>query len=92
MNIMNLMRSWPDGDELSDDELRKVSSWTVAQWVAWNDLVERSGEDRHTILERTHGGVMPGIGGALVGDVGTIGINGFHGMFVGIEPDGYTHS
>lgn len=92
MNIMNLMAESPIFAGLSPDECRKVASWTVAQWVAWSDLVERSGEDVHTMMERTAGGVMPGIGGAIAGDVGTIGVNGFHGMFVGIEPDGYTHS
>lgn len=92
MGIMHLMRSWPPVDDLSDESREKVLPWTVAQLVAWLDLVDRSGEEPEALMERTMGGVMPGIGGAMVGDVGTLGVTNFHGMFVGIEPDGYVHS
>ena len=72
--------------------LEKIRTWTVAQLIAWSALQERSGIDAEILLERTSGGVMPGIGGAINGDVGTIGVNDVNGIFVGIEPDGYTHS
>ncbi len=78
--------------DLSYDSLEKIRTWTVAQLISWSDLQERSGINARDLLERTSGGVMPGIGGALFGDVGTIGINDLNGIFVGIEPDGYTHS
>ena len=78
--------------QLGYDSLNKVATWTVAQLIAWTALQRRSGIDAKELLERTSGGVMPGIGGALVGDVGTIGVNDVNGIFVGIEPDGYTHS
>lgn len=74
------------------DALQKIRTWTVAQLIAWSALQKGSGIDIKELLERTSGGVMPGIGGALVGDVGTIGVSDVNGIFVGIEPDGYTHS
>ena len=77
---------------LGYDRLVKISTWTVAQLIAWAALQKRSGIDIKELLERTSGGVMPGIGGALAGDVGTIGVSDVNGIFVGIEPDGYTHS
>ena len=77
---------------LNYDALEKIRTWTVAQLIAWNQTQKRSGIDAEELLERTSGGVMPGIGGALVGDIGTIGISDLNGIFVGIEPDGYTHS
>ncbi len=78
--------------QLNYDRLMKIRTWTVAQLIAWSTLQKRSGIDAAELLERTSGGVMPGIGGALVGDVGTIGVSDLNGIFVGIEPDGYTHS
>lgn len=72
--------------------LEKIRTWTVAQLIAWSALQRRSGIDAKELLERTSGGAMPGIGGALFGDVGTVGVNDVNGIFVGIEPDGYTHS
>ncbi len=72
--------------------LEKIRTWTVAQLIAWTQLQRRSGINAKELLERTSGGVMPGIGGALFGDVGTLGVNDVNGIFVGIEPDGYTHS
>ncbi len=74
------------------DDLEKIRTWTVGQLIAWLDLQSRNGMDAKEMLERTSGGVMPGIGGALYGDVGTIGVTHTDGFFVGIEPDGYTHS
>ena len=74
------------------DDLEKIRTWTVGQLIAWTDLQKRNGMDAKEMLERTSGGVMPGIGGALYGDVGTIGVTHTDGFFVGIEPDGYTHS
>ena len=73
-------------------ELEKLNSWTMAQLIAFRTVQRRSGIGYRDLLERTSGGVMPGIGGALAGDVGTIGVNDLNGIFVGIEPDGYTHS
>lgn len=78
--------------EFTEDELEKIKPWTVAQFLTWCHYAERAGEDVHAVLARTRGGVMPGIGGALYGDTGTIGIEGWRGMFIGIEPDGYGHS
>lgn len=70
-----------------------ISTWTVAQLFAWLRLANRdSGITPVQLINRTSGGVMPGIGGAINGDVGTIGVNDFNGIFIGIEPDGYTHS
>ncbi len=80
------------GNDFGYDALQKLRTWTVAQLIAWTQLQKRSGIDTTDLLARTSGGVMPGIGGALVGDVGTIGVNDVNGIFVGIEPDGYTHS
>ncbi len=77
---------------LDYDALEKIRTWTVAQLIAWTQLQKRSGIDPTELLERTSGGVMPGIGGAINGDVGTIGVSDLNGIFVGIEPDGYTHS
>ena len=74
------------------DSWEKVRTWTVAQLMSWSTLQKGSGIDINELLERTSGGVMPGIGGALAGDVGTIGVSDVNGIFVGIEPDGYTHS
>ncbi len=78
--------------ELNYQILEKISTWTVAQLIAWTALQHRSGTSLEQLLERTSGGTMPGIGGALAGDVGTIGVTYQDGFFVGIEPDGYTHS
>lgn len=67
--------------DLSYDEIEKIKNWTVAQLVAWHNLQKRSGVDAHELLERTFGGSHDHIG-----------VNDFHGMYVGIEPDGYTHT
>lgn len=84
----------PDAQELTYDEIEKMLTWTLAQLIAWNHLQTRSGLTRSEMLERTSpaGTERPGIGGALYGSQGLVGVNDFHGMFVGIEPDGYTHS
>ena len=82
----------PEGFELTFEELEKLGGWTVAQLMAFRTIQKRSGIDYKDLLARTSGGVMPGIGGAINGDVGTIGVNDLNGIFVGIEPDGYTHS
>lgn len=76
------------------DELEKLRTWTVAQLVAFGQLVERSGISFRELLARTSPAWAdrPGIGGVLVGSQGMVGVNDFHGMFIGIEPDGYTHS
>lgn len=74
------------------DEMEKIRGWTIAQFIAFCQLQHRSGIPFGELLARTSGGVMPGIGGAINGDVGTIGVNDLNGIFVGIEPDGYTHS
>jgi hypothetical protein len=65
---------------LTYEELTKVRSWTLAQLIAWRDLQARSGLTVKEMLAiSSHGGEF-------------VGVNGFHGMFVGIEKDGYTHS
>jgi len=76
------------------DELEKLRTWTVAQLVAFGQLQERSGISFRELLARTSAAwtERPGIGGALAGSQGMVGVNDFHGMFIGIEPDGYTHS
>jgi len=76
----------------SGKQVDKIMSWTVAQLAAFMRLQHNSGIELSDLIDRTSGGVMPGISGALNGDVGTIGVSDFHGIFVGIEPDGYTHS
>jgi hypothetical protein len=78
--------------QLSYDVMEKLRTWTVGQLIAWAKLQKRSGIDALELLERTSGGVMPGIGGAINGDTGTIGVSDLNGIFVGIEPDGYAHS
>lgn len=74
------------GNDLSDlfdptyEELTKLRSWTFAQLIAWRDLQSRSGLTvREMLAISSHGGDF-------------VGVDGFHGMFVGIEKDGYTHS
>jgi hypothetical protein len=75
-------------------ELEKLRTWTVAQLIAFGQLQERSGISFRELLARTSAAwtERPGIGGALAGSQGMVGVNDFHGMFIGIEPDGYTHS
>lgn len=82
----------PEGFDPSYEEIEKLKTWTLGQLIAFRALQRRSGIDYRALLARTSGGVMPGIGGALAGDVGTIGVNDLNGIFVGIEPDGYAHS
>lgn len=83
-----------DPNELSYEELEKMMTWTLAQLTAWNRLQENSGISRSEMLHFTTaaGTERPGIGGALAGSGGLVAVTNFHGMFVGIEPDGYTHS
>lgn len=70
----------PNAHMLTYEELSKVRTWTLAQLVAWRDLQSRSGLTVKEMLEKTsHGGDF-------------VGVDGFHGMFIGIEKDGYTHS
>jgi hypothetical protein len=75
--------------DLSYDEIEKIKGWTVAQMIAWHNLQKRSGIDPHAFLEQTAVQPRPGIGAVVNPTV--LGVN-LHGMFVGIEPDGYTHS
>ncbi len=84
----NEVNTYADIDLTADT----VQAWTVAQLLSWSRLQRRSGISVSVLLKRTSGGVMPGIGGAINGDVGTIGISDLNGIFVGIEPDGYAHS
>jgi len=55
---------------------------TDAQRAAMKALHERSGIAWTEFLENSQ---PPGLGGY-------VSVTGFHGMFVGIEPDGYTHT
>ena len=60
------------------------SKCTQKQREAMVKLQERSGIDWNTFLFNCYppaGPVFP-----------YVGVNDFHGMFVGIEPDGHTHS
>jgi len=54
-----------------------------AQREAMRSLQERSGIDWDTFLEKSY---------APTDLTPYVSIPDFHGMFVGIEPDGYTHS
>jgi len=71
----------PLGDEWGYAGLDKVQDWTVAQLVAFHHLAARSGITFQELLERTSGGASDHVG-----------VHNFHGMYVGIEADGYTHS
>ncbi len=82
----------PDNYYGIDLATEKVQTWTVAQLTSWSHLQRNSGISVDVLLARTSGGVMPGIGGAIYGDVGTIGVSDLNGIFIGIEPDGYAHS
>lgn len=57
---------------------------TEEQRQAMIRLHERSGIPWETFLSRSNIPVPP--------LTPFVGINNFHGMFVGIEPDGYTHT
>jgi len=57
---------------------------TDEQREAMKRLQERSGIPWVEFLERAHPPVLP--------LAPYVGIKDFHGMFVGIEPDGYTHT
>jgi len=82
----------PEEIEIDYDTLMIITEWTVGQLVSVIRLVRNAGLDFTEIAESVRTGVMPGIGGALSGDVGTIAIPDLNGIFVGIEPDGYAHS
>lgn len=58
----------------------RIKDWTIGQLIAFVRLVEDSGLDLHDTLKRTNGNKHDHVGVP------------FHGMYVGIEPDGYTHS
>lgn len=75
---------------LTDEQYDKIQTWTQEQREAFSRLQENSGIDFCELLDRTSWGPRPGIG-ALVNPV-VLGVHDFHGMFIGIEPDGYTHS
>lgn len=75
--------------DLTYQELDKVQHWTVAQLIAWHNLMKDSGLTQSEALERTAEQARPGIGALYNPTV--LGVN-LHGIFVGIEPDGYTHS
>lgn len=74
---------WTDSEkrELALARLSKVYTWTVAQLVGWLNLQKRSGISIEELLDRTSTGH---------GD--HVGVSNFHGMYVGIEADGYTHT
>jgi len=65
-------------DEFQSDKL------TDAQREAMEKLHERSGIPWQTFLENS---ILPAPPIAPY-----VGVTKFHGMFVGIEPDGYTHT
>ncbi|MCP4897358.1 MAG: hypothetical protein GY906_10340 [bacterium] len=82
----------PEEIEIDYETLVILTDWTVGQLVSFIQLARNSGLDFAELAATVTGGVMPGIGGALAGDVGTIAIPDLNGIFVGIEPDGYAHS
>ena len=95
--LVDLAHTHLDGGYTRDPADREfenyIAGWTVAQLFSWLRLATRnSGITPVQLINRTSGGVMPGIGGAINGDTGTIGVSDFNGIFIGIEPDGYTHS
>ncbi len=71
------------------DTLEKVSSWTVAQLAAWIRLQRGSGISVEDLMDQTADQPRPGIGAIYNPTV--LGVN-MNGVFIGIEPDGYTHS
>jgi hypothetical protein len=79
----------PDDMELGYDMLQKIRGWTVAQLVSWTQMQRNSGYTPEELLVRTSEQPRPGIGAVVNPTV--LGVD-LHGMFVGIEPDGYTHS
>jgi hypothetical protein len=56
---------------------------TIAQRNAFRDLQERSGLELDALIASAY---------APTSLSPYVGIPNFHGMFVGIEPDGYTHT
>lgn len=75
---------WTDNAvrDLALARLSKLYTWTVAQLVAFRTLQARSGVPFGELLDLA-------TGGPTLGD--HVGVY-FHGMYIGIEKDGYTHS
>ena len=71
------------------DELNKLRGWTIAQAVAFRRLQDNSGIEYRDLLTATAVQARPGIGAIYNPTV--LGVN-MNGLFVGIEPDGHTHS
>lgn len=67
-------------DDLTFQDFEKLSTWTLAQLISFLNLVERSGLTVKEMLARASNGLDH------------VGVPNFHGMYVGIERDGYTHS
>ncbi len=81
--------SRPILEVLDYDTLEKVQSWTVAQLLAWAALQKRSDYTIKDLLDRTADQPRPGIG--AIANPTVLGVD-MHGVFIGIETDGYTHS
>lgn len=75
--------------DLSYDEIEKIKGWTVAQLIAWHDLIKHSGMSQEEALAATSEQPRPGIGQVFNPTVLGLTLNG---IFVGIETDGYVHS
>lgn len=67
-------------ENLDFDDVEKLNTWSFAQVAAFVALAARSGIDLNELLKTASDGE------------GYVAIPNFHGMYVGIERDGYTHS
>lgn len=65
---------------LTFEDFEKLSTWSLAQLISFLQLVERSGITAKDLLQT-----------ASTGE-GHVAVPNFHGMYIGIERDGYTHS
>jgi hypothetical protein len=68
---------------MTQNEFDHSEALTDEQRESMKNLQERSGIPWEDFLERSAlpAGIFP-----------YVGVNDFHGMFVGIEPDGHTHT
>ena len=79
----------PDDFWPTYDEIEKLRQWTVAQLIAFRSLQKNSGINYRDLLTATAVQARPGIGAIYNPTV--LGVN-MNNLFIGIEPDGHTHS